>query len=391
MRILIINDFFTQGGAETQAKDEIKTLNSHNIETKLLTFDNKYQTGYVDNNCFNYKRSNSLVGKFYNKFFLNISAYHKLKRIIKEFNPDFIHLHNTLKMTKTVNKLLKKFNVRIIKTFHDYGYICPKGTSVKDNGVECKGFKNANCKDCAINTLKRIVKLHELNKNYNWINKNVEFGFSPSINLKDKMLENGYSIKLNAFPNVYFGNLNKYEEKTNHDFLYCGVISYNKGINLLLDCFIIHPNYQLTIVGGIDNEYEEYFNNKIHGISNIKYLGKVPHDEIIKLYKSHYCLIVPSLWLENYPNVVLESLFAGTICIGANRGGIPEMLGNNKLLFNPLSIEALNDSIQYVLNIPNVEYKNIVEEAQNRLYSYNSEENFYEKFRSIINNEKANN
>ena len=391
MRILIINDFYTQGGAETQVDDEIATLQNKGIEVFSLSFDPKYNTGFIAFNRYNYKRSNKLAGKFFNKFFINYSVYKKIINALPKDVFDYIHIHNSLKMTKTVNHFVKKQNAKVIKTFHDYGYICPKGTSVKDDGKECKGFACESCSACSINPLKKIVKRYELKKNQKWINKNVYYGLCPSINLKDKMLENNYHIKLEAFPNVFNGKLNKVEEKKNKDFLYCGVISKNKGIDMLLSYFSNHPEYNLTMVGKPEDDYKEIFENKLKDLSNVNYLGRVDHDKMFDLYSSHYVLIVPSLWLENYPNVVLESIFSSTLCIGANRGGIPEMIGNKKLLFDPLSLESLDECVKYVLSIDSTNYKEIVAATQNRLYSYNSVDNFYNKFKEVLFNEKNNN
>lgn len=53
--------------------------------------------------------------------------------------------------------------------------------------------------------------------------------------------------------------------------------------------------------------------------------------------------VVPSVWYENLPGVVYESLSYGIPVIASNIGGIPEMVedGKNGLLFEPGNADEL--------------------------------------------------
>ena len=57
--------------------------------------------------------------------------------------------------------------------------------------------------------------------------------------------------------------------------------------------------------------------------------------------------IYPSEWYENCPFSVMESQLYGTPVIGANIGGIPELIevGKTGLLFNSGDVEQLCDAI----------------------------------------------
>jgi glycosyltransferase involved in cell wall biosynthesis len=55
--------------------------------------------------------------------------------------------------------------------------------------------------------------------------------------------------------------------------------------------------------------------------------------------------VIPSLWYENSPMVIYESLLAGTPVLGAEIGGIPELIdpGKTGYLFAPGDPAALTD------------------------------------------------
>lgn len=65
------------------------------------------------------------------------------------------------------------------------------------------------------------------------------------------------------------------------------------------------------------------------------------------VYNAADYFIVPSL-IDNHPNTIIESLFAGTPVLCSNRGGMPEMIipGVNGQLFNPYKKGDLMRSIK---------------------------------------------
>jgi glycosyltransferase involved in cell wall biosynthesis len=81
-------------------------------------------------------------------------------------------------------------------------------------------------------------------------------------------------------------------------------------------------------------------------LRNIEFLGPKWGDELDEiLYKARY-VVVPSVWHENFPYVILQSFAAGVPVIGSNLGGIPELLRDDRgMIFNLESIESLSNCI----------------------------------------------
>lgn len=76
---------------------------------------------------------------------------------------------------------------------------------------------------------------------------------------------------------------------------------------------------------------------------DIQYLGSLSvAEELCLAYSAADLLVIPSL-IDNLPNTIAESLLCGTPVLGANVGGIPEMVIENETgwLFDPYSADDL--------------------------------------------------
>ncbi|MEG2164602.1 MAG: glycosyltransferase family 4 protein, partial [Bacteroidales bacterium] len=68
--------------------------------------------------------------------------------------------------------------------------------------------------------------------------------------------------------------------------------------------------------------------------------------EVRDLLAKARCSVIPSEWNENNPLSVIESLCMGTPVLGANIGGIPELINKeNGLLFKPSDSDDLKNKI----------------------------------------------
>ena len=91
---------------------------------------------------------------------------------------------------------------------------------------------------------------------------------------------------------------------------------------------------------------------EINGISNIKNLGFQKGEALEKLIREARFSIYPSEWYENCPFSVMESQMYGTPVLGANIGGIPELIsvGSTGELFESGNGEDLKNKIEELWN-----------------------------------------
>ena len=90
------------------------------------------------------------------------------------------------------------------------------------------------------------------------------------------------------------------------------------------------------------------------GLSHVRVVGPKYGQELIDLVRHARFSVIPSEWYENCPRSLIESFASGTPVLGANIGGIPEMIddGVNGLLFTPFSKEELREKIEYLWDRP---------------------------------------
>ena len=79
----------------------------------------------------------------------------------------------------------------------------------------------------------------------------------------------------------------------------------------------------------------------------VKLLGRVPFQEMRHLYACADLIVVPSVHYDNSPMVIYESLLSGTPVLGADIGGIPELVrdGETGYVFPPGDAGALAEKV----------------------------------------------
>ena len=130
--------------------------------------------------------------------------------------------------------------------------------------------------------------------------------------------------------------------------LYFGRYSEEKGIGTLVRVCESLPQIPFVFAGAGPLE------DRVNGVSNIENVGFKSQDELEILIRNAAFSIYPSEWYENCPFSVMESQMYGTPVLGANIGGIPELIVEGKtgeLLQNPEleKNEQLKAAVHYVL------------------------------------------
>ena len=142
----------------------------------------------------------------------------------------------------------------------------------------------------------------------------------------------------------------------NNYILYIGNLKHDKGVMELLQGFnqIKEQQPDLHLVyagsGAMHEKLVQYVS--AHNISErVKFLGSVAHDELPVWLTNAIALCLPS-YNEGVPNVVLESMAAGTPVLVTTVGGIPEVIDEaicGKLI-PPKDSKAVADGLNELLS-----------------------------------------
>jgi glycogen(starch) synthase len=128
-----------------------------------------------------------------------------------------------------------------------------------------------------------------------------------------------------------------------HMMLFVGPDSPHKGRSVAIDAFRRLPTgrARLCLVGsGASVE--------VPGVTTTGYLRG---NELWQQYRAASVVLVPSVWPEPCPTVVLEAMAHGRPVLGSRIGGIPDVVehGSSGLLVPPNDPAALADSMEAVL------------------------------------------
>jgi glycosyltransferase involved in cell wall biosynthesis len=284
---------------------------------------------------------------WYSTELYNPQANFIVKKILGKENPDVVHVHCLRGISFSVVDAVKSMGFPIVYTCHDYRLICPFSTLLKRSGDICKKSRFI------------CLAYRELVKKI--INGKIDVVLTPSKFLLDLHTKNGFfmSDKTAVLPlGIEMGAREVDIRYTVNNefirFLYVGMLVKHKGVHILINAFrkITSENVFLEIVG--DGPYEKELKKLAEGDRRILFQGKKPNDELPKFYKNATMSIVPSVWYDNSPLVIYESLREGTPVISSNMGGMPELIteGYNGFLFEAGNVEQLRILLEYAIDNP---------------------------------------
>ncbi len=364
MKILLVNKFlYPKGGAETYVFKLGEMLTEKGHEVQYFGLENK--ENIVGNNAQSYVSDmdfakgivKNLKAPF--KIIYSREARKKIRKVLKDFNPDIVHLNNiqfhlTPSIILEANKYRKKYksDLKIIYTAHDYQLICPShGLFDTDIRVceKCLGGNYTHClrTKCVKGSLMKSflgmmdAYVWKKSKAYSYIDTII----CPSRFLKSKLdTQKRFADKTVALHN--FIEDKKIDTVVKDDYvLEFGHLSRDKGTNTLLEVAKRMPEARFLFAGyGVAVE-------DMKDVENAEYVGFKTGEELVSLISRAKCSVYPSEWYENCPFSVIESQMFRTPVICSRMGGIPELVKDKEtgLLFEAGNADDLEAKLRYFL------------------------------------------
>ncbi len=293
-------------------------------------------------------------------------AEHCLEALVRASRPDLAHLHSIYhQLSPSVLPPLRRHGVATVLTLHDYKLVCPSSILFANGKIceRCKGHKyhNAVIQGCVHDSRWKsafCATESALHDSLGLYRKNIDMYIAPSRFLKQKMTEFGMDgDRIVHIPNpINVADYSPAEASSNY-FLFSGRLEEVKGVETLLEAIAgseIASRFELRIAGeGRRRKYLEEYCRK-HGLTNVRFLGWLEQDELAELHRGALFAVVPSIWYEVFSLAVLEAQAYGKAVIGANIGGIPELIdeGRTGLLFESGKAAELRARIEQLLTNP---------------------------------------
>jgi glycosyltransferase involved in cell wall biosynthesis len=253
--------------------------------------------------------------------------------------PDVVNTHNLVGLSASVFGAVRKRALPLVHTLHDQYLLCPKSTMFKA-GRNCR----RQCLDCRFYALPRRLLSSRVDVVVGVsrfiVDRHLEFNYFPGA--ESRVIYN--SVESGAPADA--GETRR-DDRLRFGFL--GQIRPTKGLHELIDAFLAEcaTEAELWIAGRGDDAYEADLRRRTVNADNVHWLGFLNPRELLG---SVDVLVVPSLWRDTAPLVVLEAQAQGTAVLGSNRGGIPEFISaETGWLYEPDEQGALRQALRRCL------------------------------------------
>lgn len=363
MKILMVNKFlYPNGGSETYIFKLGEQLQKAGHEVQFFGMEHK---GRIVGNRVNaytadmdFHGGSKLAKLMYPvKTIYSADARRKIRKVLEDFQPDVCHLNNfNYQLTPSIILEIKKWSrqtghtCRIVYTAHDYQLVCPNHMCNNPTShVNCEkclhgGFIHCTKGKCIHgSTLKSMVGTVEaLLWNAAGVYKHIDTVICCSHFMKTKLDTNPVFAGKTIVMHNFVDQIDREQAEKKDYVLYFGRYSQEKGIRTLAEACKHLPEIPFVFAGSGP------LKEQLQAISNVKEVGFQTGEELKKLISEAQFTVYPSEWYENCPFSVMESQMYGTRVLGADIGGIPELIqaGKTGELFESGNREELEQKIR---------------------------------------------
>ncbi len=265
-----------------------------------------------------------------------------IKRIITEWNPDFIHVHDYRHVPELLllNDCLINYSIPRYLTLHN----------IRTHPVMVKSI-----------LFKWFYRLC-ISKSYSgWTHI-----FTVNDRIKDIIAKDAgvtaisnIGNAIGPIPQIPIGILDSYKQKLSNNsykIISVGNLKLEKGYSLLIKAvsMLIKKKYdiQVFIIGkGVEKEKLLSEISSMGLAGNIFLTGDLSNEIVRNLYTLFDAFVLAS-YSETFGVVYIEAMYAGLPVIGVKGQGVDGIVkhGINGLLVNPIDIEDLAEKIEYLIN-----------------------------------------
>jgi glycosyltransferase involved in cell wall biosynthesis len=267
----------------------------------------------------------------------------EVEALLRELNPSIVHLHHYVVFGVEILWAIKKVLpfAKIVVTLHEYLAICNHfGQMVKtEHYTLCDSSSIDSCHRCfpSIDRAEFFIRRRYIDAFFKYVDQFI----APSQFLLERYAAWGLSRdRMCVIENIIAPTLampdREAESRPPSDPLrigFFGQISKLKGIEVLLKCAkILSKDKSCKITFDIYGDYrgqpkifQDEFQKQLAGASaNVNYRGAYRQEQVDQLICSVDAVLVPSIWWENSPVVIQESLRNNRPVICSDIGGMAE-------------------------------------------------------------------
>lgn len=286
-KLLYIIPGFNIGGAQKMVLNYLDNIDRNKFVVKTVSIHKNNNTEF----------DQIILNKEFDVVYLNrkhkfdLSIIGKIKKVIKEFNPDIVHTH--LNVLKYMNKIVKKNkNIDFYHTIHSVPHKDTRGFFRKY--LNKRVLKRENVTPIAL-----TEKQAKMTDKYYNINKTIILNNS----IDAKPFEEAKAISKEFKGNFVIGHIGSFKDAKNHDFIF----------KIFEESYKRDKTAILLLAG--TGELLSYYKEKIKYCEykeSVHFLGL--RNDIPQLLKKFDVFLFPSKY-EGFPLVMLEAQYSGLKCV----------------------------------------------------------------------------
>ncbi|MBR0898195.1 glycosyltransferase [Bradyrhizobium tropiciagri] len=340
MRILVAhNRYQGRGGEDVVFEAEVDLLRGagHSVET--LTVSNAVIDSLAARIATTLSIADNAEGR-------RVMAY-----AIDRFRPDVVHVHNFFPLlSPAVFDLCRQKRVPAVVTLHNYRTICTGGMLLRDGRICHKcldhghlwGVAHRCYRGSLPGSLASAYMIAQHQRRGTWTRPGLRL-IALTQFAKTLFAQAGFDAdRIDVKPNFMADPGAPDPAAPRAGLLYVGRLSREKGVGVLLQA-VAGAGVPLRIVG----EGPERAALEARASGNVTFLGALPREDVLREMANAQALVVPSLWYEGFPMVVVEAFARGTPVIASAIGGLAEVVtaGKTGALVSPGDAAALRSGI----------------------------------------------
>lgn len=338
---------------------------------------------------------------FHRKDYFHKQVEDHLVQYFSQVAPDVVHVVHAMHLSTASIWAAKRLDLPVVSTATDFWSVCPTYQLVKWDESLCSGPDPLMCLACldgepADRWMRRLCR-HErairllsplavsvasiplrrsewlasliwLSERRAWMKKTlskVDVLVIPTPNTGRVFLANG--LRPHSVRNLGFGLdtslFAQAKAPTRSPVLrigYVGTFRRSKGLHVLLDSMRQIPaeRVHLDIYGakGQFPQYEATLFELAGGRKNVEFCGTFPNEKLADVFSSFDVLVIPSLWHENSPLVLLSAFALHTPVIVSRIGSLADLVEHEKsgLTFEMGNSADLARQLQRLLDDPHL-------------------------------------
>ncbi len=273
-------------------------------------------------------------------------SHRDFSTLLREKRPDIVHVHNTFPLiSPSIFWACRSERVPVVHTLHNYRLLCP-GANFFRAGKPCEDCGTGNFWQGVLHGCYRhsrvetapvalMLTVHHAGKTWTrMVDRYIALTeFSRSRFVKAGFPQDRIVIK----PNFVDPDPGKRIGDGSYA-LFIGRISQEKGAETLLKAWRQLPrSYALRVIGDGPSRAQLESQAVSEGRSNIRFMGRMPHDQVIEAIKDARFVIFPSELYETFGLGIIEAFACGVPVLASKLGSMQEIVedGYSGLLFRP--------------------------------------------------------